>query len=92
MPDSVSANLIPHRLQVAELLELLERLGELGATRGLLIAVRLSYLALWLDALRLTGTGEIVPPLEGSAAAAATGSIVAAGVEAAMGEESGAAE
>ncbi len=63
--------------------------GVFGATRGLLVCALLAYLALWLDALRVTGTAEIVPPLEDSAAASATGSLVAAGVEAAMGEDSG---
>lgn len=57
-----------------------------GAVRGGLVVLLLSYLALWVDALRTTGTVEGLPNIEGSTAAAVTGSLVEAGVEAAMGD------
>ena len=61
-----------------------------GAMRGGLIVLLLSWLAMWVDALRTTGGFEGLPALGDSAAAAVTGSVVEAGVEAAM-SESGAA-
>jgi membrane protein required for colicin V production len=61
-----------------------------GAARGALIVLLLSWLAIWVDALRVTGTVEGLPALGDSAAAAVTESVVEAGVEAAM-SESGAA-
>lgn len=61
-----------------------------GALRGGLIVLLLSWLAIWVDALRTTGSYEGLPALGDSAAAAVTGSVVEAGVEAAM-SESGAA-
>jgi membrane protein required for colicin V production len=61
-----------------------------GAARGGLIVLLLSWLAIWVDALRATGTVEGLPALGDSTAAAVTGSVVEAGVEAAM-SESGAA-
>jgi hypothetical protein len=59
-----------------------------GGMRGALVVVLLSYLALWLDVLRATGTSELLPSIEGSAAAAVTSSVVEAGVEAALPEDS----
>jgi uncharacterized membrane protein required for colicin V production len=64
--------------------------GVFGAARGALIVLLLSWLAIWVDALRETGTVEGLPALGDSAAAAVTESVVEAGVEAAM-SESGAA-
>jgi uncharacterized membrane protein required for colicin V production len=55
-----------------------------GAIRGAFLVVLLSYLALWVDALRLTGGAEGMPAVGDSAAAAVTGSLVEAGVEAAL--------
>jgi uncharacterized membrane protein required for colicin V production len=54
-----------------------------GAARGALVVLLLSYLALWVDALRATGTVADLPELGPSAAAAVTGSLVEAGLEAA---------
>jgi membrane protein required for colicin V production len=61
-----------------------------GAARGGLIVLLLSWLAIWVDALRATGTVEGLPALGDSTAAVVTGSVVEAGVEAAM-SDSGAA-
>jgi uncharacterized membrane protein required for colicin V production len=58
--------------------------GAFGAVRGALVVLLLSYLALWVDALRTTGTVEAVPELGPSAAAAVTENVVEAGVQAAM--------
>lgn len=60
-----------------------------GAVRGGLVVLLLSYLALWVDALRTTGTMEGLPSIEGSAAASVTESVVEAGVEAALGDGHG---
>ncbi len=57
-----------------------------GAARGALVVLLLSYLALWVDALRTTGTVEGLPELGDSAAADLTGSVVEAGVQAAFGD------
>jgi len=57
-----------------------------GAVRGGLIVLLLSYLALWVEALRTTGTMEGLPELGNSAAASVTESVVEAGIGAAMGE------
>jgi len=57
-----------------------------GALRGGLLVLLLSYLALWVDALRATGTLEGLPEISGSAAASLTESVVEAGVVAVMGE------
>jgi uncharacterized membrane protein required for colicin V production len=61
-----------------------------GAVRGALIAVLVAYLGLWLDALRATGRELPLPPVEDSAAARVTGTLVEAGVQAAL-SDSGAA-
>lgn len=59
-----------------------------GVVRGGLVVLLLSYLALWVDALRTTGTVEDLPELGSSAAAAVTGNVVEAGMAAAMGDTS----
>jgi uncharacterized membrane protein required for colicin V production len=58
--------------------------GAFGAVRGALVVLLLSYLALWVDALRTTGTVTALPELGPSAAAAVTEDVVEAGVQAAM--------
>lgn len=58
--------------------------GAFGAVRGALVVLLLSYLALWVDALRATGTVAAIPELGPSAAAAVTETVVEAGVQAAM--------
>ena len=58
--------------------------GAFGAIRGVFVVVLLSYLALWVDALRLSGAAEGMPAVGDSAAAAVTESLVEAGVEAAL--------
>jgi membrane protein required for colicin V production len=58
--------------------------GVFGAARGVLVVFLLAYLALWVDALRSTGTVEALPELGDSTAAALTGSVVEAGVQAAL--------
>ena len=60
--------------------------GVFGAVRGGLIVLLLSYLAIWVDAMRVTGTAPDLPDLGSSAAAAVTASVVEAGVTAAMGD------
>lgn len=60
--------------------------GVFGAVRGGLIVLLLSYLAIWLDAARVTGTAPGLPALGGSAAARVTESVVEAGVTTAMGD------
>lgn len=60
--------------------------GLFGAVRGGLVVLLLSYLAIWVDALRVTGTAPELPELGSSAAAAVTESVVEAGVTAAMGD------
>jgi membrane protein required for colicin V production len=63
--------------------------GVFGALRGGLIVLLLSYLALWVDALRATGTAPNLPELGSSAAASAAGSIVEAGVNALAADAAG---
>ncbi|HEY5657253.1 MAG TPA: CvpA family protein [Myxococcota bacterium] len=58
--------------------------GVVGAVRGGLIVLLLSWLALWVDALRATGTVESLPELGPSKAAAVTGEIVEKGLGAAL--------
>jgi len=55
-----------------------------GATRGALIVLLLSWFAIWVDALRVTGTLEGLPGLEGSAAVAVTESVVESGARMAL--------
>jgi uncharacterized membrane protein required for colicin V production len=61
-----------------------------GALRGAFAALLISYLALWVDALRLTGV-EAIPEIGGSAAVDVTEAIVVAGVESAMSDSGPAA-
>jgi uncharacterized membrane protein required for colicin V production len=56
--------------------------GVFGAVRGGLIVLLLSYLAIWVDALRITGTAPDLPELGSSAAARVTETLVEAGVTA----------
>jgi uncharacterized membrane protein required for colicin V production len=58
--------------------------GCFGLLRGGLIVLLLSVLAIWLDALRETGTADFLPELGSSRAAAVTESIVETGVESAL--------
>jgi uncharacterized membrane protein required for colicin V production len=58
--------------------------GAFGAVRGAFVVALLCYLALWVEALRLSGTAEGIPKLGTSAAAAVTSSVVEAGIEAAL--------
>ena len=60
-----------------------------GAVRGGLVVLLVSWLALWLDALRETGGGVPIPDISGSAAAAVTGEVVEHGSEAAVGDQPG---
>ncbi len=61
-----------------------------GALRGIFVALLLSYLAIWLDALRETGV-ESVPAVGTSAAASVTEALVVAGVESALSDSGPAA-
>ncbi|MEE9607236.1 MAG: CvpA family protein [Myxococcota bacterium] len=61
--------------------------GSFGALRGVLVVLLISWLALWLDALRATGTVEALPDIAGSRAAHVTGVVVEAGVGAALGDD-----
>jgi hypothetical protein len=58
--------------------------GVFGALRGAFVALLLSYAAIWVDALRATGTAEVLPELGTSAAASVTEAVVVAGVESAL--------
>jgi len=58
--------------------------GLFGAVRGAFVVVLVSWLVLWLDALRATGAAAVVPEIAGSVAARATSAAVEAGVEAAL--------
>ena len=58
--------------------------GVFGTVRGGLIVLLLSWLALWVDALRVTGTETPIPELGRSAAAAVTGKMVEKGLSAAL--------
>jgi uncharacterized membrane protein required for colicin V production len=57
--------------------------GAFGALRGAFIALLISYLAIWLDALRDSGV-ESIPPVGTSAAASVTEAVVVAGIESAL--------
>jgi hypothetical protein len=65
--------------------------GVFGMVRGSLVVLLLSYLALWVDALGESGAVQGLPELGDSIAGDVTSSVVAAGVEAAMGDEAGSA-
>jgi uncharacterized membrane protein required for colicin V production len=58
--------------------------GTFGAVRGLMIAFLLVYLAMWLDALRATGTTALIPEVGNSAAAAITSEVVEGAIGSAM--------
>jgi uncharacterized membrane protein required for colicin V production len=58
--------------------------GAFGAIRGAFVVALLCYLALWVEALRLSGSADGIPALGNSAAAAVTSSVVEAGVESAL--------
>jgi uncharacterized membrane protein required for colicin V production len=55
-----------------------------GGLRGAFVVLLLSWLALWLDALRATGADPVVPEVAGSTAARATSAAVEASVGAAL--------
>ncbi|MEE8475639.1 MAG: CvpA family protein [Myxococcota bacterium] len=58
--------------------------GIFGCARGALIVLLLSWLAIWVDALRETGALEGIPEIGDSHAASLTESVVEAGVGAAL--------
>jgi uncharacterized membrane protein required for colicin V production len=58
--------------------------GAFGAIRGAFVVALLCYLALWVEALRLSGAADGIPALGNSAAAAVTSTVVEAGVESAL--------
>ena len=58
--------------------------GVFGAVRGAFVVLLVSWLALWLDALRATGAAPGVPQVAGSTAAQATSAVVEASVGAAL--------
>jgi len=55
-----------------------------GCLRGGVVVLLLSLLAIWLDALRATGTADFLPEIGASRAAAVTELVVETGVEAAL--------
>ena len=61
-----------------------------GGVRGALVVLLIAYLALWLDAIRVTGGNAPLPPVAESTTARVTSDLVEAGVEAAL-EDSGTA-
>lgn len=62
--------------------------GAFGVLRGSVIVLLLGYLALWVEAGRLTGRLDAMPAVGDSVAARVSGAVVEAGVEASL-EESG---
>ncbi len=58
--------------------------GAFGAVRGAFVVALLCYLALWVEALRLSGAADGIPALGNSAAAELTSSVVEAGIESAL--------
>lgn len=60
-----------------------------GAVRGGLVVLLVSWLALWLDALRETGGSAPIPPVAESAAARVTGEVVERGIGAALADQPG---
>ncbi|MEE8507526.1 MAG: CvpA family protein [Myxococcota bacterium] len=60
--------------------------GVFGFARGALVVLLLSWLAIWVDALRQTGALEGMPEIGDSRAASVTESVVEAGVGAALGD------
>jgi len=55
-----------------------------GCARGAFVVLLLCLLAIWVDALRVTGGASALPPIGESRAAAMTGDLVEAGVAAAF--------
>ncbi len=55
-----------------------------GALRGLLLALLVVYLAMWLDALRATGTAAVLPEIGDSVAAEVTSGVVQTAIESAV--------
>ncbi len=55
-----------------------------GAVRGAFVVALLCYLAVWVEALRLSGAAEGIPELGHSVAAAVTSTLVEAGIETAL--------
>jgi uncharacterized membrane protein required for colicin V production len=60
--------------------------GAFGAIRGAFVVALLCYLALWVEALRLSGAADGIPELGNSAAAALTSTVVEAGIKSALGD------
>ena len=58
--------------------------GAFGATRGAVIVLLLGWLALWVDALRVSGAVSNLPETGSSSLAAVTASVVETGVGAAL--------
>ncbi|MFB3117655.1 MAG: CvpA family protein [Myxococcota bacterium] len=58
--------------------------GAFGAIRGAFVVGLLCYLALWVEALRLSGAADGIPALGNSAAAAVTSTVVEAGIKSAL--------
>ncbi len=58
--------------------------GAFGAIRGAFVVALLCYLALWVEALRLSGAADGIPALGNSAAAAVTSTVVEAGIKSAL--------
>ncbi len=58
--------------------------GAFGAVRGAFVVALLCYLALWVEALRVSGAAEGIPELGHSAAAAVTSTVIEAGIESAL--------
>jgi len=60
--------------------------GAFGAVRGAFVVALLCYLALWVEALRVSGAAEGIPELGHSAAATVTSTVIEAGIESALSE------
>ena len=56
--------------------------GAFGMLRGLLVVVLVSWLAVWVDALRASGVAPDLPSVENSAAASVSSDIIESGIEA----------
>jgi len=55
--------------------------GCFGAVRGFLLALMVSYVAMWFDALRATGAGAVVPEIGDSIAADVTSGVIESAIE-----------
>lgn len=58
--------------------------GCFGALRGVLLALMVSYVAMWFDALRATGAGAVVPEIGDSIAADLTSGVIESAIETAI--------